>query len=170
MGGKEKADKVSEALLENYERLYRFAYSYVANEQDAMDIVQEAAYKAIRSCETLKNENYTVSWLFTIVRNLALDVQEKRKREQPGLIEEYLENKEEFIVQTQDDCGTELREALKLLEEKERTIIVLRFFEDKKLSEIAEIMGENTNTIKSRLYRALQKLRIELGDMAYFVG
>lgn len=170
MGGKEKADKVSEALLENYERLYRFAYSYVSNEQDAMDIVQEAAYKAIRSCETLKNEKYTVSWLFTIVRNLALDVQEKRKREQPGLIEDYLENKEEFIVQTQDDCGTELSEALKVLEEKERTIIVLRFFEDKKLNEIAEIMGENINTIKSRLYRALQKLKIELGDMAYFVG
>lgn len=170
MGGKEKADKVSETLLENYERLYRFAYSYVSNEQDAMDIVQEAAYKAIRSCETLKNEKYAVSWLFTIVRNLALDVQEKRKREQPGLIEDYLENKEEFIVQPQDDCGTELNEALKVLEEKERTIIVLRFFEDKKLNEIAEIMGENINTIKSRLYRALQKLKIELGDMAYFVG
>lgn len=170
MGGKEKEEIVISTLLENYERFYRFAYSYVSNEQDAMDVVQEAAYKAVRSCETLKNEKYTMSWLFTIVRNLALDLREKRKREQPGLLEEYLEGREEFIVQTQEDCTADIREALAVLEEKERTIIVLRFFEDKKLSEIAEIMGENVNTIKSRLYRALQKLKIELGDMAYFVG
>ena len=167
---KKKADRVSEALLANYERLYRFAYSYVSNEQDAMDIVQEAAYKAIRSCETLKNEEYIVTWLFSIVRNLALNLQKKRKREQPGLIEELLEAQEKNQLQLEPDYDVGLEEALAVLEEKERTIIVLRFFEEKKLSEIAEIMGENVNTVKSKLYRALQKLKIELGDAAYFAG
>lgn len=170
MGEKRKADKISEALLGNYERLYRFAYSYVSNEQDAMDIVQEAAYKAIRSSETLKNEEYIVSWLFSIVRNLALNVQEKRKREQPGLVKEILEAQESGQAFLELEGDPDIKEALNTLEEKERTIIVLRFFEEKKLSEIAEIMNENVSTVKSKLYRALQKLKVELGDMAYFAG
>lgn len=169
MDGREKEDKVSQALLENYQRFYRFAYFYVSNEQDAMDVVQEAAYKAIRNCETLKNENYIITWLFTIVRNLALDVQQKRKWEQPGRIEEYLEEKSGEQCRNYGDSW-DIKEALKVLEEKEKTIIILRFFEEKKLSEIAEIMGENVNTVKSKLYRALQKLKVELKDMAYFVG
>ena len=58
----------------------------------------------------------------------------------------------------------DLREALEHLEEKDRRIIELRFFEDMELGAIAEILDENLSTIKSRLYRALRKLKIELSD------
>ena len=108
--------------------------------------------------------------MFSIVRNLALNVQEKRKREQPGLVEEILEAQESGQAFLELEGDPDIKEALNTLEEKERTIIVLRFFEEKKLSEIAEIMNENVSTVKSKLYRALQKLKVELGDMAYFAG
>ena len=53
-----------------------------------------------------------------------------------------------------------LQAAMERLGERERYIIQLRFFEDKSLNEIAEILGENLNTVKSRLYRGIRKLRI----------
>ena len=48
--------------------------------------------------------------------------------------------------------------------EKYRSIIILRYFEDLKLQEIAEILNQNVNTVKTRLYTGLKKLRIEMND------
>ena len=56
----------------------------------------------------------------------------------------------------------DLSAALSLLDEKEHAIIVLRFYENKKISEIAQILGENENTVKSRMYRAFKKMKLEL--------
>mgnify|MGYP000031231779 CR=1 FL=1 len=50
-----KEQKIEELLLENYNRYYRLAYSYVHNEADAADIVQNGAYKAIRNSDSLKD-------------------------------------------------------------------------------------------------------------------
>jgi RNA polymerase sigma-70 factor (ECF subfamily) len=58
----------------------------------------------------------------------------------------------------------DLKNALDQLPEKYRTVIVLRFFEDLKIEEIAEVLDENANTIKTRLYTSLNKLRLTLGD------
>ena len=60
------------------------------------------------------------------------------------------------------DSELEVADLLKVLEEKDRTVIILRFFEDMKLEDIAKVMEENINTVKSRLYRALKKLRVNL--------
>ena len=60
-------------------------------------------------------------------------------------------------------------EALNVLTEKEKAVVVLRFFEDQKLSEIARTLNENTNTVKTILYRSLKKLKLELteGELSY---
>lgn len=58
--------------------------------------------------------------------------------------------------------GLELRTVLNQLDDKSRTIILLRYFEDLKLEDIADIVGDNLNTVKARLYRSLKKLRLNL--------
>ena len=58
--------------------------------------------------------------------------------------------------------GIELREILDRLDEKEKTVVVLRYFHDLKLEDIGEILGENVNTVKARLYRTLKKMGLEL--------
>lgn len=58
----------------------------------------------------------------------------------------------------------DLKEALDSLNAEDKAVIELRFFEDKTLNEIAEILGENLSTVKSRLYRGIRKLRIQLAD------
>ena len=82
-----KLKTVEAAILEHYPSLYRLAYSYVKNPDDAMDIVQESAYKAILRAEEMKNEDTIKSWLCRITVNTALDALRKKRRE-TGL--EYL--------------------------------------------------------------------------------
>lgn len=60
--------------------------------------------------------------------------------------------------------NVDLKRALDAMPEKDKAVIELKYFEDKKLSEIAEILEENISTIKSRLYRSLKKLQLELSD------
>lgn len=57
---------------------------------------------------------------------------------------------------------SDLKQALERLDEKDRTIVVLRFFEDRRLDEIAEILDMNLNTVKSRLYRVMDRLKLAL--------
>ena len=62
----EKQDKetiINELLIQNYNKYYRMAFSYVHNEEDALDIVQESAYKAIFHAEKLKKIEYADSWI-----------------------------------------------------------------------------------------------------------
>lgn len=60
----------------------------------------------------------------------------------------------------------DLKRTLEDLPAKYRSVIVLRYFEDMKISEVAEVLNENNNTIKTRLYQALQLLRVKLKDEA----
>lgn len=59
----------------------------------------------------------------------------------------------------------DLQRSLNSMSKEDKAVIELRFFEDLKLSEIAEILGENISTIKSRLYRGLKKMKLELLDV-----
>ena len=141
--------------LENYDKYYRLAYSYMKSEQDALDVVQESAYKAIRDCGQVKEQRYIGTWLYRIVVNTALDALRRRGRE--VALEEWQENSWQPSY-----AGLELWEILDRLDEKERTVVVLRYFHDLKLEDIAGILGENVNTVKARLYRTLKKMRMEL--------
>lgn len=77
---KTKREKQTEdLLLSQYSRYYRLAYSYVHNEQDALDIVQESAYKAMRDCRSVQNDAYLGTWLYRIVINTALEFLRKHK-------------------------------------------------------------------------------------------
>lgn len=151
-------DLISQKLMDDYNKLYRLAYSYVRNEEDAMDIVQESAYKAIRGSKSVKEASYISTWLYRIVMNTALDYIRKKKKEVIG-VEDYLLDYEDSYE------DFDVMNSLKSLEDKDRTVIILRFFEDLKISDIAEIMEENVNTVKTRLYRALKKLRVTLEEV-----
>lgn len=66
---------------------------------------------------------------------------------------------------TEDNCDKiDLQRALDALQEKDKAVVILRYFEDRKLEEIADILEENANTVKSRLYRSIKKLRDHLED------
>lgn len=150
-----KEELVRKVLLENYESYYRLAFSYVHQEADAMDIVQEGAYKAMLKADTLREESFAGTWIYRIMINEAKEYLRKNKKD-------YVELEEDQEAAKDQYRDLDLAEAIDKLPEQEKTLIILRFFEDKQLSEIADILEENLNTIKSRLYRTLGKLRVEL--------
>ena len=131
------------------------AYSYVHNEADAYDIVQNGAYKAILKADTLKNKEFAGTWIYRIMLNEIFTFCKKDNLVTFGELP-IDEGKED----TYEDV--DLKAALDKLSPEEKAIVELRYYEDLKLDEIAEIVNENVSTVKSRLYRCMKKLRLEL--------
>lgn len=157
--GKEKNEHlIEEILLKNYNNYYRLAYSYIKNDADAGDIVQNGAYKAILNSHTLKQKSYAATWIYRIMLNEIFRFLKKEKGTVP-LDEITAEPSKEDSYEDID-----LKYALDSLSPKDKAVIELKYFEELKFEEIAEILEENVNTVKSRLYRSLKKLKLELSD------
>jgi RNA polymerase sigma-70 factor (ECF subfamily) len=149
-------------VVENREKLYRIAYSYVKNADDAMDIIQEAIIKAYTSLNTLKNPDYFKTWFYRILINTSLDFV-RRQNKIISMDEDTLSfHDDESFNDIYEDI--DLKKALDEMPGDLRSIILLRFFEDMKIEEIAEIVGENVNTVKTRLYKSLRMLRRKMCD------
>lgn len=156
--------KIKRKIIENYiidnkERLYRIAYAYVRNKDDALDIFQDSALKALKSYGSLKNSDNIKTWYYRIITNTAIDFMRKNNKfiliENEDLISECKYDNYENI---------DLKRALYLLSYEQRVVVTLRFFEDMKIQDIADITGENLSTVKSRLYKALKVLKINLTE------
>jgi len=146
-------------IMNNKEDFYRLAYSYVKNQNDAIDILQDSIQKAITSCGNLKNDLSLKAWFYRIVVNTSLDYLRKKKK-----LEVVDEETIELYSSGKNDVypNIDLERSLASLPNKYRSIIVLRFFEDLKIEEVAEILQESPSTIKTRLYKALELLRIKM--------
>ena len=153
--------QLEEYVVENKEKHYRIAYSYVKNADDALDVVQESIFKALVSLNTLKNPGFMKTWFYRILVNCSLDCIRKQKKT-IALENEVLYSYIDEVNDTYTDI--DLHKALDGLPDSYRSIIILRFFEDLKIEEIAEILNENINTVKTRLYKSLEKLRIKMND------
>lgn len=153
---------IEDIILTSYESMYRLAYTYVKNEQDALDIVQESIYKAIKNSDQIDNVEVAKSWIWRILVNTAIDYVRKNKRE---VIVSDISDNEKIIgdkpfIDIYEDI--DMLDALDILSDREKAVVILRYFEDMKISEVAQCLGENINTVKSVLYRSLKKLKTEI--------
>lgn len=157
-------DKAFLKLFQTFEEdIYRMAFLYVKNSEDALDIVQETAYRSFKSIAKLKEPKYFKTWLLKIAINCALDFIRKEKKV-IQLFPEY----EGAIPNSEDEdviLTISLRELIEILNEEEKGIILLKFYHDHTLKEVAGILDLPLGTVKTILYRALNKLRREMkGD------
>lgn len=153
---------IEQVILENYNRYYRLAYRYVHNEGDAFDIVQNGACSAIKNSCKLKQPEYAQTWVYRIMLNECF-----RFFKEPQHLS-YEEMQESGSLEAGKACDVyadiDLLKAVDALPDKDKAVVILRYFEDKTLEEAAGILGENVNTVKSRLYRCMKKLRRALED------
>lgn len=155
-----KRKKVEKYLIENREYYYRLAYSYVKNEADSLDIIQESIIKALTSIESLKEIEKVKSWFYKIVIRTSIDYIRKNKKYNDMIdISEIINN-----GKSDEYKDLDLYKALDELDETYKAIIILRYFEDMKINDIADILDENPNTVKTRLYAGLKKLKIDIGE------
>ncbi len=161
-------DQAFVSLLEDHkEQLYRIAYSYVRNEHDALEVIQDSVCKGYSSLTSLKKPEFMKTWFVRIVINTAISYSRKQKRTIPmDVTEDVTLDREapraDHASTTVEKLG--LEQALTLLRDKEKAIVLLRFFEDWKLDQIASTLDLPLNTVKSTLYRALKKMKINLEE------
>lgn len=138
------------------EKLYKIAYTYVKNEQDTLDIIQETICKAYVSLDTLKKAKYFNTWLVKILINISITTLNKNKKVV------YLEEKEvEYDDSTISNCDDrlDLISELDKLDLKYKNVIVLKYFEDFTIKEIANVLDIPIGTARTNLYRGLEILR-----------
>lgn len=149
-----------EHILNGQTDFYRLAVSYVKNRDAALDVVQEAIVKALSKVDTVREPAYLKTWFYRILINEAMN-HFRRNRNLVSL--------EEVMVDRAVESGDpgerlDLYDAIDRLSFQEQTVIKLRYFEDMKLEEIARVTATNLNTVKSRLYKSLRKLRELTGE------
>ena len=149
-------EQLTEFLLINQQKFYRYAFTYVHHRELAMDMVQNSFVKAIEQSHTLRNPLAMKTWFYRILTNECLQALKKAKREE--LIEPS-EIRDEIYLEKAFDAPLELYEAVRKLPPETQTIIFLHYYEEYTLKEISMITGDNLSTVKSRLYAGLKKLK-----------
>ena len=141
-------------------RLLAKAYTYVKNEQDAQDIVQDTFIKAFNSLNQLKEINYFSTWLFKILIHESFRA--LKKKEQTLNIEAEL-TKEMLVMQHEESTDYEfLHSALASLQKDYQLSLILHYFYGFKVVEIAELLDKPSNTIKMHLHRGRKALKGKL--------
>ncbi|MGN1147584.1 MAG: RNA polymerase sigma factor [Lachnospiraceae bacterium] len=149
-------DKLTAFIVADQQKFYRVAYTYVQNKDSALDIVQNAICKALENYGSLRNEGAMKTWFYRILANESLNYIRKNKRE---IAYEPAELPEEIYEEPAYEAGLNLFHEVQALPEQMRTVVTLHYFEEMTLKEIAQITGTNLNTVKTRLYSALRRLK-----------
>ena len=157
----EVTDILVEYIKENQNKLYRIAFSYTKEEESALDIVQESIEKALKNIHQLKTTEYVKTWFYRILINESLQYVKKNKK----LIMYSIDDLEKDIYWEEDiqKDDIDIYKCVQKLNDKLKTVIILRFFEDMKIEEIAKVTNTNVNTVKSRLYKALEEFKKAVG-------
>ena len=156
-----------EALVRAYEEAaFRAAYLIVRNEAEAQDVAQEAFVRAYRSLGRFDPEKPFRPWLLRIVTNLALNsVRGARRRDEAGkrlerAVDVHASMPSPEAAALAGEQSQRLWQALGELDGQDQKLLYLRYFLDVSEQEAAVAIGRPAGTVKSRLHRALGRLRV----------
>jgi RNA polymerase sigma-70 factor (ECF subfamily) len=160
-------------LVERFQdRLYNAMLQVVNSHDEAEDVVQDSFVQAYIKLDTFQGNSKFFTWLYRIAFNNALSRQRRKRsdlsieqsREITGSDpEDRLESPEEPLLR--EERVALVHRALDLLSQEHRAILVLREMEDLAYEEIAEILGINIGTVRSRLSRARSQLKVHLTEL-----
>jgi len=154
-----------------YKQIYAYIYRKTSNSHTAYDLTQDVFIKMIRSIPSFANGGNFSSWLYTIAVNCCRDYYRSAAYRQTAATSQY----EEYATQRassedgipyifeKKETRKQLKEAIGQLPEAQSEAILLKYYHDLKIREIAEVTGANENTIKARLRQGLGKLKTMLG-------
>jgi len=175
----QKGDMVAfeELVARHRDKIYARAYSMMRNEEEALDLSQEAWVKAWQRLEQFQGDSSFPTWITRIVINLCLDQLRRQKRRRTESIDEMdeesggVERQLPVVIvnPTEGLERAELRkridEALGKLSEAHRTVIVLCEFQNLEYKEIAKAMNCSIGTVMSRLFYARRRMASLLADL-----
>lgn len=175
-----------EALVKEYEKnVYNLALRMTGNSEDAADMAQEAFIKAYNSLTAFRGDSKFSVWLYRIVSNVCLDFLRSRSRKQTVSLSTENDDGEEVELDIADEMHSPeqlldrsltrdaVRRGLAALPPDHREILLLREIQGLSYEEIADVLGLEAGTVKSRIFRARKKLcsfLIKDGNIPEFVS
>lgn len=153
MGGRKLVEKF---INENIDSAYRFALTYMKNQHDAEDVVSDSIIRALKAADSLKEPDRIKTWFFKIVSNTAITHIRKKQKTIP------FDNMENGDMYEDSYSISNINEMIEKLPKEYMEVIVLRYFEDMKIKDLAEVLNINENTAKTRLYKALKLLKEDM--------
>lgn len=155
----EKNDAFLALLEKQKERLFRIAVAYLHNEADALDAVQETVCRAFQNLRKLKRPEYFDTWIVRILLNACAD--EHRKKRKLAYSKEVSKS---MGFADLSDTRVSLRQAVDQLPREQMEIIILKYYQQLTLTEVATVLECPEGTVKTRLHKALVTLRQSLGQ------
>lgn len=154
-------------LVEKYkERLYWHIRKMVISHQDADDVLQEVFIKVWKKLDDFRHEATLYTWLYRIATNETLNFLKKQQKkffipmvDSYKMLSKKLESDAYFSGNAVDK---KLQQALLKLPEKQRLVFNMKYFEDMKYEDMAEILGNSVGSLKASYHHAVKKVKAEL--------
>ena len=173
VGSRQSTREAFEAVVNRHMKdAYFIALGFVGNREDALELSQEAFYKAYKHFDQLKAVDKFFPWFYQILRNLCFSHLRKRKvrrasslddTEGPSIDIPIADAFDPEVVAERNESKDRVWEAIGQLDEKHREVIVLRHFRNLSYDEMAKVLFCNRGTVTSRLYYARKRLKDILG-------
>ena len=175
-GLKRQDPELLDQLIEAFQhRLLRYLLFLTGNREISEDLFQETWIRVLLRGAQFNGKSRFDTWLFTIARNLVIDLSRKRTMASLDEMSEGGEKERPFEIVDNEpspldqfrsgEDRAEVHQVLVRLEPRSREVLVLRFYEELSLEEIATITGAPLSTVKSRLYRGLASVKPELAKL-----
>lgn len=163
----ENKEEIIDDLMTTYsQKVFLLAYSFVKDHGIAEDISQEVFIKCYRNLHKFRGESSISSWIYRITANTAKDFLRKKKIMDIITIRSMFENKEEQesveATYIKFEKKEKVLQSVLSLPIKYREILVLYYFHEQKIDEIAHTLHFNSNTVRTRLSRGREKLKQKL--------
>jgi RNA polymerase sigma-70 factor, ECF subfamily len=172
-GLKRRDPELLDQLIERYQyRLFRYLLYLTSHRERAEDFFQETWIRVLERGHQYDGKNKFEAWLFTIARNLVIDWQRQRKVQSLDMLTDPAQEQPLQIADTRqpsplhaaisEERDSAVRASLEQIALIYREVVVLRFHEELQIDEIATVMHLPISTVKTRLYRGLEAMRVAM--------
>jgi RNA polymerase sigma-70 factor (ECF subfamily) len=157
-------DKGYEMLISDYQKpLYFFIRRMLLNHEDTNDVLQDTFVRVFKGVDKFRGESALGTWMHSIAYREALGHIQRSKRmlkgDWDGNILENVKQLEEDTHYSGDEMQMRLQAMVAALPEKQRAVFVLKYYEEKKYTEIAEITGTSVGALKASYHHAVEKIK-----------
>ena len=169
VGSRQSPREAFEIIVKRHMKdAYFIALGLVGNREDALELSQEAFYRAYRHYDQLKEKGKFFPWFYQILRNLCFSHLRKRKVRRTGSLDDadgtpgepqIADCFDPGMVAERNEAKDRVWKAISRLDEKHREVIILRHFRNLSYEEMAKVLFCNRGTVTSRLYYARKRLK-----------
>lgn len=165
-GGKKLAREDLDRLFEEfYPRLFNYMYYRTLNRTVSDDLTSDTMVNVVRAYDTFDPAKGNVeAWIFRIARNTLFSYYRRQKEtvDIDGVPQQYVAEEDDYG--DLDDEGARVRALLAQLDEQDRELVYLKYWEELSNKEIGERLAMNASTVSTKLWRAMKKLRSLMGE------